>query len=129
MRTRQGENCLFGQPDFPGQAVKGGQQPVQLALLGKKIVVKPRGLRVGKTADFVNHLSHRHALKLSLSSRLASAEAQEAQKGFLHYNTQESCFLGNILSGHHAQVVRYQRLQAILDPPSSILFGCGFAAL
>ena len=43
--------------------------------------------------------------------------------------TQESCFLGNIFSAHHAQVVHYKRLPAILAPLSSILFGCGFAAL
>ena len=43
--------------------------------------------------------------------------------------TQESCFLGKIFSADHVHVVRWQWLQAILYSPSSILFGCGFAAL
>jgi hypothetical protein len=43
--------------------------------------------------------------------------------------TQESCFLGNIFSADHVQVVPCQRLEAILAPLSSTLFGCGYAAL
>jgi hypothetical protein len=43
--------------------------------------------------------------------------------------TRKSCFLGNIFSADHAQVLQRQGLHSILHTLSSIPFGCGFAAL
>src|SRR2546423_2121070 len=43
-RTRELKDFLFGQAGFSGQAVERGQQPIQFALLGKPILIKPHGL-------------------------------------------------------------------------------------
>jgi hypothetical protein len=72
MRTRQGEDFLFGQASLAWQAVKGGQHAVQLAFLGKEIVEKPRRLRLGKLADGINHFGRGHAQKVLDAARRSS---------------------------------------------------------
>jgi len=72
-RTRKVEDFLFGQAGFARQPVERGQQPVQFARLGEKILVKPHGLPVGKLPDLLNHISCDHALNIFLSPLHATA--------------------------------------------------------
>ena len=72
-RTRKMEDFFFGQAGFARQPVERGQQPVQFARLGKKILVKPHGLPVGELPDLLNHVSRDHALNIFLYPPHATA--------------------------------------------------------
>jgi len=60
MRTRQGEDFLLGQALLARQAVKSGQEPVQLAFVRKEMVQQPGRLGFGQAADSLNHFGGGH---------------------------------------------------------------------
>jgi hypothetical protein len=72
MRPGQGEDLFLGQAGLAGQAVKGGQQPIQFAVIGEQVVKKTRGFRGGQAADFLKHFSSCHAVNLALVAPGAS---------------------------------------------------------
>ena len=79
-RTREIEDFFFGQTAFSGQAVKRGQQAIQFARFGKKILIKAHRFLVGQLPDSLNHASRDHALNLFLPVPQASAKRCRAKR-------------------------------------------------
>jgi TPR repeat protein len=72
MRTGQGKDLFLGQAGLAGQAVKGGQQPIQFAVIGEQSIKKKRGFRGGQAAYFLKHFSSGHVVNLALVTPGAS---------------------------------------------------------